>query len=93
MVTQYNPLRPQLMCPFREEDYAGPLTRDMIAFNTAMSRLSISVEWLFGDIANYFKFIYDRYKENLKIGMSAVGKQYIVCALVRNALTLWQYHI
>lgn len=50
-----------------------------------MSRLRISVEWMFGGIANYFKFIY--YKKNLKIGMSAVGKQYIVCALMRTSLT------
>ena len=34
---------------------------------------------------NYFKFI--DFKKNLKIGMSAVGKQYIVCALLRNILT------
>ena len=50
-----------------------------------MSRLRISVEWLFGDIANYFKFI--DYKKNLKIGMSAVRKQYIVSALFRNIIT------
>ena len=62
----------------------GPLTPEMRAFNTAMSRVRISVEWLFGDITNCFKFID---KKNLKIGMSAVGKQYIVCALMRNALT------
>lgn len=51
------PRRPQLMCPFRGGDYAAPLTPDMIAFNTAMSRRRISVEWLFGDIAHYFKVI------------------------------------
>lgn len=51
------PLRPQLMCLFREGDYTGSLTPDMIAFNAVMSRLRISVEWLSGDIANYFKFI------------------------------------
>ena len=63
----------------------GPLTPEMRAFNTAMCRVRISVEWLFGDITNCFKFI--DYKKNLKIGMSAVGKQYKVCALMRNALT------
>ena len=40
---------------------------------------------LFGDIVNYFKFI--DLKKNLKIGLSSVGKMYIVCALLRNALT------
>lgn len=78
------PLRPQLMCPYRQADY--PIfTQDMKAFNTAMSEVRVSVEWLFGDIVNYFKFI--DYKKNLKIGMSAVGKQYIVCAFLRNCLT------
>jgi hypothetical protein len=43
------------------------------------------VEWVFGDITNYFKFL--DFKKNLKIGLSAVGKMYSVCALLRNALT------
>lgn len=50
-----------------------------------MSSVRSSVEWLFGDIVNYFKFI--DFKKNLKIGLSSVGKMYIVCALLRNALT------
>jgi hypothetical protein len=33
----------------------------------------VRISFLFGDVANYFKFI--DYKKNLKIGMSAVGKQ------------------
>ena len=40
---------------------------------------------MFGDIINYFKFV--DFKKNLKIGLSPVGKIYIVCALLRNALT------
>ena len=51
------PLRPQPMCPYREGDYAGPLIPHMRAFNSAMSRARISVEWLFGDISTYFQFI------------------------------------
>ena len=78
------PLRPQLMCPYRRADYPI-LTQDMQAFNRAMSELRVSVEWLFGDVANCFKFI--DYKKNLKIGMSSIGKQYLVCALLRNCLT------
>ena len=50
-----------------------------------MSKVCISVEWLFGDIINYFKFL--DFKKYLKIGLSAVGKMYIVCALLRNAHT------
>lgn len=75
------PLCPHMMGPYRE----AVLTPDMRAFNTAMSELHVSVEWIFGDIAEYFKFI--DYKKNLKIGMSAVAKQYIVSALFRNILT------
>ena len=43
------------------------------------------MEWLFGDIIKYFCFL--DFKKNLKIGLSQIGKMYIVCALLRNALT------
>ena len=79
-----DPLRPQLMSQFREAG-VPVLTPDMMAFNTAMSEVRVSVESLFGDIAEYFKFI--DFKKNLKLGMSAIGKQYIVTALFRNVLT------
>ena len=75
------PNRVHLQCPITRR----PLTEHEQAFNTSMSRVRVAVEWVFGDIANYFKFI--DFKKNLKIGMSAVGKIYIVCALLRNALT------
>lgn len=78
------PLRPQLMTPYRQNDYPV-FTQNMQDFNTAMSGVRISVEWLFGDISTYFKFI--DYKNNLRIGLSAVGKQYIISGLMRNALT------
>ena len=61
------------------------LTPAMQAYNKAMSNVRSSVEWLSGDIINYFKFM--DFKKNLKIGMSCVGKMYVVCALFRNALT------
>ena len=51
------PLRPELMCPFREGGYGRPLTPRMFAFNSAMSSVRVSVEWLFGDVTNYFRFI------------------------------------
>jgi len=56
----------------------------MMAFNTAMSEVRVSVERLFDDLAEYSKFI--DFKNNLKLGMSALGKQYIVSALYRNIL-------
>jgi len=76
------PLRPQLMCPYRN---IRALTPHMMAFNKAKSEVRVAVEWRFGNIADYFKFI--DYKKNLKLGMSAVGKQYIVSVLMRNILT------
>ena len=50
-----------------------------------MSEVRTSVEWLFNDIINYFKFL--DFLKNLKFGLSSVGKMYIVSALLRNALT------
>lgn len=68
------PLRVHLQGPFRNPH----LTPLMEAFNASMSSVRISVEWLFGDVINYFKFL--DFKKNLKIGMSSIGKMYIVCA-------------
>ena len=48
-----------------------------------MSRVRTAVEWVFGDILEYFSFL--DFKRNLKVGLSAVGKMYIICALLRNA--------
>lgn len=78
------PLRPHLMAPYRIGEV--PLfTPNMEAFNEAMSSVRVSVEWLFGDVLNDFKFL--DFKSNLKLGLSAVGKHYIVAALLRNTLT------
>ena len=67
------PLRVQLQAPFRNV----VLTPQMQAFNSSMSSVTSCVEWLFGDIVNFFKFI--DFKKNLKIGLSNNGKLYIVC--------------
>ena len=75
------PLRIHLQAPYRQ----GRLTQQMEDYNKAMSEVRVSVEWLFGDIINSFKFLDN--KKNLKIGLSSVGKMYIVCALLRNAIT------
>ena len=75
------PLRVHLQGPFR----FGVLTDQMKAYKTAMSAVRSSVEWLFGDIINYFKFL--DFKKNLKIRLSSIGKMYIVSALLQNALT------
>ena len=75
------PLRVHLQGPFRNPH----LTPLMEAYNSSMSSVRVSVEWLFGDIIKYFKFV--DFKKNLKIGMHSIGKMYIVCALLQNALS------
>lgn len=75
------PLRIHLQAPYRN----GVLTPQQQAFNASMSAVRESVEWLFRDIVEYFKFM--DYKKNLKIELSSVGKYYIVCAILRNAMT------
>ena len=75
------PLRVHLQVPYR----GVGLTPQMELYNKAMSSVRMSVEWLFGDIVNYFKFL--EIKKDLKISLIAVGKMYIVAAILRNALT------
>ena len=50
-----------------------------------MREVRTSVEWAFGDITNFFAFL--DFKKNLKICLSAVGKMYLMCALLTNART------
>ena len=73
------PLRPQLQAPFKGA-HITPLQKQ---WNKSMSSVRVSVEWIFGDIANYFKFL--DFRKNLKIKLSAVGKMYLVCAILQNA--------
>ena len=53
-------------------------------FNRSMSQVRVLVEWLFGNIVNYFTLL--DFKKNLKIGLSQVAKMYVVGALLRNVL-------
>ena len=54
-------------------------------FNVSMIRVRESVEWIFGDVLTSFKAL--DFKINLKVGLSSVGKMYVVCALIQNAIT------
>ncbi|CAB3990061.1 Hypothetical predicted protein [Paramuricea clavata] len=45
------PLRIYLQALFRD-----PPTAEMMAFNRSMRSVRVAVEWLFGDVFNYFKF-------------------------------------
>ena len=77
-------LRVHLQGPFR----FGVLTDEMKAYNTPIQYNTIqynTLEWLFGDIINYFIFLH--FKKNLKLGLSSIGKTYIVSALLQNVLT------
>ena len=75
------PISIHLQGPFKGARIT-PLQRE---YNSAMSKVRTSVEWAFGDISNYFAFL--DFKKNLKICLSAVGKMYLVCALLTNART------
>ena len=72
------PISVHLLSPVR-----NPNTQLEIDFNREMSKLRVEVEWLFGDLKNFFKFI--DFKKQLKIGLSAVGKYFLVCGLLINA--------
>ena len=75
------PLGVHLQCPFRDV----ALNPQMQRFNQAMSEVRVSVEWVFGSILNYYKFI--DFKKQMKIGSSPVGKIYLVCGILQNAHT------
>ena len=47
------------------------MTPLQIFWNKEMSSVRVSVEWVFGDIKNYFKFL--DFRKNLKKKSSAVG--------------------
>ena len=75
------PLRIHLQQPFKY----GVLTPQMEEYNHRISAVRTSVEWLFGDVVNSFKF--NDFKRNLKIFLNSVGKMYVVSVILRNALT------
>ena len=59
--------------------------QDMINYSKAMSEVRVTVEWLFGNIKNYSKFI--DFKKEMKLCLSPVGIIYAVCGLLQNAHT------
>ena len=76
------PTRAHLQRPYK----GGVLTPAQQDFNTSMSTVRSSVEWIFRDIVNYFKLL--EFTKNLKIGLNAVGKMYVRCALMQNARSI-----
>ena len=75
------PLNVHLQAPFQ----GANLTQDQKRFNTPMSSVRASVEWLFGLVSNYFKFL--DFKKMQRIGMSHVGKVHTVYSILQNAHT------
>ena len=57
----------------------------MQAFNSSMNSVRESVEWNFGDVVKSFRTL--DFKSNLQIGLTSVGKMYLVCAIIQNAIT------
>ena len=55
------PLRIHLQAPFRN---TARLTQKMELFNKSMSKVRMSVEWIFGDVINDFKFL--DFEKNLR---------------------------
>ena len=62
------PLKVHLIVPY----CAAGISPQMEEFNKCMSTGRVSVEWLFGDINDFFKFV--DFKKTQKISLSAVGK-------------------
>lgn len=74
------PLREYLQVPIRRPGTAAERN-----FNSKMSQSRICVEWVFGKILNNFAFL--DYKKNQKLCKQAVGKMYLVAALLTNCHT------
>ncbi len=75
------PLNGHLQAPFPSRG----ITLEMNACNKTMSSVRASVQWMFGNITKYFSFI--DFKRHVKVNLSAVGKMYVVPALLENART------
>ena len=75
------PMQIHSQAPYKE----GNLTRDQNIYNKAMKEVRVAAEWLFGEIKTYFNFA--DFKTQLKVGLSSVGKIYLVCGLLQSART------
>ena len=82
------PLRVHLQVPYR----CAGMTPRMEEYNKAMSAVRISVEWLFGDIISYFKFL--DFKKNLKISECCWENVHGMCHSSQCLdLHVWQFDI
>ena len=74
-------LAQNVLTPFR----GANLTGDEQAFNKAMSKVRISVEWGFGKITQYFAYL--NFKKNQKVLLQPIGKYYLVASILINCHT------
>ena len=83
------PLRLHLQAPFREMQ----LTPEMEEFNRSMSSVRIAVEWIFGDIINYVRFL--DFKKKLKDWFKSNRKiVYCWCTATKCFnMSLWKHNI
>ena len=72
-------MRRHLQSPFS----GARLNQQQRSSQVRVSQVRVTVEWVFGDVINYFEHI--DFKKNLKIGLSCVGKMYRVSAILTNA--------
>lgn len=56
----------------------------MEQYNAGLSAVKSSVEWLFGEVINSFKF--NDFKKDLKLFLSSVGKIYVFSVSLCNAI-------
>ncbi|ORY23454.1 hypothetical protein BCR33DRAFT_796463 [Rhizoclosmatium globosum] len=74
-------LKDWMVSPFK----GAQLTEEQDAFNKAMSRVRVTVEWAFGLIVANWAFV--DFHKNLKLWLQPVGVYYNVAALLTNMLT------
>ena len=67
MGIQRIPLASTYKAPFRNV----LITPQMARFNERMSEVRVAVEWMFGCVSNYYKFI--DFQKQLQIGLSPAG--------------------
>ena len=61
------------------------LTKEQVDFNSSMSKVRVTADWMFAEVINNSKFI--DFQKNLKTGLSCVGKFCRVIAILTNAHT------
>ena len=64
------PLQPKVQTPFSNPQ----LNPEQAAYNTVMSKARTGVEWVFGEIADFFKFLdLKKKKKTVKLGLTPIG--------------------